>query len=158
MANKPMTEEEFLDRCRLIYRTGHARPAVLHCLDRAADALIRYVHFAATLHQVNAVPPAERGQDSYWRMEAARQQKDIFDSLVEQEVARVLKAGGNGPHQMTLANDAEGYAAVEFTAILTHPCQICATDAGAWWTRAGFCPHRRTGMETDKAFDKAFVE
>ena len=41
-----------------------------------------------------------------------------------------------------LANDAEGYALVKFAAILKHPCQICATDPTAWWTRTAYCPHR----------------
>lgn len=41
-----------------------------------------------------------------------------------------------------LANDADGYALIQLAAILTHPCQICAEDRKAWWTRPGFCPHR----------------
>lgn len=41
-----------------------------------------------------------------------------------------------------LANDSEGYAAVQLLALLTHHCQQCATDPGAWWTRPGFCQHR----------------
>ena len=41
-----------------------------------------------------------------------------------------------------LANDSEGYAAVQLLALLTHYCQQCATDPGAWWTRPGFCQHR----------------
>lgn len=42
----------------------------------------------------------------------------------------------------TLANDKEGYALVQFAAILTHPCQLCAEDPKAWWTRTAFCPHK----------------
>lgn len=41
-----------------------------------------------------------------------------------------------------LANDSEGYAAVQLMALLTHHCQLCATDSAAWWTRPGFCQHR----------------
>jgi hypothetical protein len=47
-----------------------------------------------------------------------------------------------GLHQ-TLANDVDGYALIQFAAILTHPCQQCAVDPGAWWTRPGLmCRHR----------------
>ena len=43
----------------------------------------------------------------------------------------------------TLANDVDGYALVQIAAILNHPCQTCATDPKAWWTRAAFCDHKR---------------
>lgn len=43
----------------------------------------------------------------------------------------------------TLANDADGYALQEFAAILVHPCNVCATDPQAWWTRPAFCDHDR---------------
>lgn len=45
-----------------------------------------------------------------------------------------------------LANDSEGYAAVQLMALLNHPCQSCATDPAAWWTRPGFCPHRKEAV------------
>lgn len=48
----------------------------------------------------------------------------------------------NGFHH-TLANDADGYALVQFSAILRHPCQQCATDLNAWWTRSAFCEHKK---------------
>lgn len=44
--------------------------------------------------------------------------------------------------QTRLANDQDGYAALEFAAILAHHCQRCATDRDAWWTRPGFCDHK----------------
>lgn len=43
----------------------------------------------------------------------------------------------------TLAGDPDGYALNQLAAILTHPCQACATDPKAWWTRPAFCEHRR---------------
>ena len=141
-----MTRDEFLARCELIYDTGHARPEVLGVLARSADALMRYVHYAASAKRCTAedlILISQRGHEVYWRMEAARQQKDIFDNLVEQEVARI-EAQSFPETLMTLANDGPGYAAVEFMAILTHHCQLCATDPHSWWTRPGFCSHRRT--------------
>lgn len=41
-----------------------------------------------------------------------------------------------------LANDTDGYALIQFSAILNHPCSLCATDPTAWWTRAAFCQHK----------------
>lgn len=42
----------------------------------------------------------------------------------------------------TLAGDADGYALIQFSAILNHHCQSCAVDPKAWWTRGAFCEHR----------------
>ncbi len=42
----------------------------------------------------------------------------------------------------TLAGDVDGYALIQFAAILTHHCQQCATDPSAWHTRSAFCRHR----------------
>lgn len=41
----------------------------------------------------------------------------------------------------TLANDKSGYDLIRLAAILTHPCQMCATDLHAWHTRSAFCKH-----------------
>ena len=41
-----------------------------------------------------------------------------------------------------LANDADGYALVQLSAILNHPCQQCAEDSKAWWTRSALCTHK----------------
>lgn len=46
-------------------------------------------------------------------------------------------------HARVLAGDDDGYALVKIAAILTHPCQVCATDPKAWWTRAAFCEHQQ---------------
>jgi hypothetical protein len=48
----------------------------------------------------------------------------------------------------TLAGDINGYALIQFAAILTHSCQICATDPKAWWTRPAFCPHRNRNVQS----------
>jgi hypothetical protein len=45
-------------------------------------------------------------------------------------------------NQFRLANDTVGYNVIQLFAILTHHCQICATNPDAWHTRAGFCPHK----------------
>lgn len=44
----------------------------------------------------------------------------------------------------TLANDTDGYALVQIAAILNQPCQKCAEDTKAWWTRSAFCKHKGT--------------
>jgi len=67
--------------------------------------------------------------------------------FIEDEATRTMRFS-NG---RTLANDADGYALVQFAAILTHPCQLCAEDLNAWWTRAAFCEHKRQDTNTSVA-------
>lgn len=43
----------------------------------------------------------------------------------------------------TLANDKLGYDGTYLLSILTHHCQICATNKEAWHTRPGFCNHKK---------------
>jgi hypothetical protein len=43
----------------------------------------------------------------------------------------------------TLGNDPDGYDALRLLALLTHPCQQCATDPDAWHTRWAFCQHKK---------------
>ena len=62
-------------------------------------------------------------------------QMDMFTQLWELEKDRLNN------FYVKLANDTEGYKAVEFMAILNHHCQACAIDPSAWWTRSGFCQH-----------------
>lgn len=138
-----MTKDQFLARCALIYDTGHARPEVLRVVERACDAIMRYTHYAAIKHLLEAQQLGDTPIDAHWRWQAARQQKDIFDKIIEQEVLRVTKdVSPEAGYTRTLANDPEGYKAVEVGAILTHHCQLCATDPRAWWTRSGLCTHR----------------
>lgn len=75
---------------------------------------------------MDAVMRLEGGQLRYWAgfLRDENNRTDGFDS------------------SKTLANDKTAYAAIQLLAILTHPCQKCATDPTAWHTRAGFCNHK----------------
>lgn len=44
--------------------------------------------------------------------------------------------------RQNLSGDKDGYDVIQLAAILTHPCQLCATSPNAWWTRSGMCSHR----------------
>lgn len=61
--------------------------------------------------------------------------------FIEQESRRTNHFHRHG----TLANDGDGYALIQLAAILTHPCQSCATEPEhkAWWTRPAFCEHKK---------------
>ena len=61
-------------------------------------------------------------------------QPDIAEEIMYEE----RKRDGFG----LLASDTLGYRVVTFAALLAHPCQKCATDRDAWWTRFGFCTHK----------------
>lgn len=61
-------------------------------------------------------------------------------------LAMEKKRHGYYPNR-TLANDADGYALMNFAAILNHKCQLCATDRNAWWTRGAFCTHGKGGVK-----------
>jgi len=78
----------------------------------------------------------ERWLEMVMRFEGG--QVHIFAEYLEMERKRL-----NGMYpQHCLANDLDGYALIQFAAILSHHCQKCAVDPEAWWTRPGFCEHR----------------
>lgn len=79
----------------------------------------------------------ERWVDMVMRLEGG--QTYIFAEMLELERKRL---DGMYP-QACLANDQDGYALIQFAAILTHHCQKCAVDPHAWWTRAAFCEHKK---------------
>ena len=107
-----MTKQEFLDRCANAWDAGLATPERLGLLARWVDAVLRL----------------EGGQTRRWA------------EFLADECQRcpVNSYGGIG----CLASDTDGYALVQLGAILTHPCQACATDPKAWWTRSAFCEHK----------------
>ena len=114
-----MTKEEFLARCANAFDAGLCTPQRLRILDRWTDFALRY----------NGVHLGQTGQDRY-----------LFDHL-ECESRRTAAKGFQSGHR-TLASDTDGYALIQMSAILNHPCQICAVDPKAWWTRSAMCPHR----------------
>ena len=109
-----MTKEQFLARCENAFNVGLCTPERLRLMERWLDFVLRF----------------EGGQMSF-----------VVDFLAAE------KRRNNAPTQDMaigrLAGDADGYALNQFAAILTHHCQECATDPNAWWTRSGFCDHRK---------------
>jgi len=108
-----MTETEFLARCSTIWRKGHARPELFALMRDWLDFVMRLEHTLLSTGQ--------------------SQGEHVLDFLVRE---RERLSDGR-----TLAGDADGYALQEIAAILSHPCQICASQVEAWHTRPGFCTH-----------------
>jgi len=111
-----MTEKQFIARCRNAYRAGLARPELMRLLREWVDAMLRYQHTQFSHGQ---------GQGQDWLR------------FINAEFVRT-EQGRN-----TLANDVDGYGLVQFASILSHSCQQCAESRDAWWTRPGFCQHRK---------------
>ena len=78
-----------------------------------------------------------RLEHSLFTIGGQSQLRHIWDFLTR-EKARVAKISN-----MTLASDAAGYKLVELAAIFSHPCQECAISPNAWWTRSGWCNHKK---------------
>ncbi len=78
----------------------------------------------------------EKMYDAMHRLEGG--QIEYFYEALHDEAERTQRFSNH----MQLANDTLGYAGIRLLALLTHPCQICATDKDAWHTRSGFCPHK----------------
>ena len=81
----------------------------------------------------------DRWLDFVMRFEAG--QMSYVVDFIAMEARRCERFTGH----KTLANDEDGYALIRLAAILTHPCQECATNPKAWWTRPAFCDHRSNG-------------
>lgn len=79
---------------------------------------------------------AEKWTDFVMRFEGG-QIKCLADFIADEDLRTMSFHPGK-----TLANDKLGYQVIQLMAILSHPCQKCATDKTAWHTRAGFCQHR----------------
>ena len=112
---EPLTEEQFLDRCRIAYRYGLGRPEIARLLRNQLDALMRYEHSLFSYGQT-------QGRDwlNFLNAEDERTEHGRY----------------------TLAGDEDGYALQKIAAVFSHPCQECATNPEAWHTRPGFCPHK----------------
>jgi hypothetical protein len=118
-----MTEEEFLNRCKTIYRNGHARPEVFVLMERWLDFVMRFEHTLFSHGQ---------GQGpTVWS----------FLDMERERLHRVGSERGTAA-AMTLANDPLGYELQQVAAILSHHCQKCAEDPRAWHTRSAFCSHK----------------
>ena len=112
-----MTKKEFLARCAMAWDAKVITQERLQLLAHWVDAIFRL----------------EGGQTRYWAEFLSR----------ECERCEPGSYGNIG----RLASEPDGYALIKFTAILTHPCQQCATDKHAWWTRTAFCPHLKEASE-----------
>jgi hypothetical protein len=69
------------------------------------------------------------------------QMNDVARFLVEERD----RTGGFVEGGM-LASDDDGYALFRLGAVLSHHCQACAEDPGAWHTRSAFCEHQGPGL------------
>jgi hypothetical protein len=108
-----MDKEQFLARCGNAYDMGLCSPERLKLMERWLDFVMRF----------------EGGQMSL-----------VADFLMAEK--RRCNAPGPGMAIGRLAGDDDGYALCHLAAILTHPCQACAVDSGAWHTREAFCDHK----------------
>jgi hypothetical protein len=115
-----LTKDEFLARCANAYDAGLCTPERLALLSAWVDAVLRY-------------EGAELG--------GQYDQMYYFRDFMDVEASRLVTRE-DGKAKKTLAADEDGYALVQLAAILHHPCQLCATDRNAWWTRFGFCEHK----------------
>jgi hypothetical protein len=115
--NRTLTKEDFLARCANAYDVGLITPELMQLLATWTDAMLRLEHSIFTI--------GGQSQLHY-----------VWDFLT-MEKERVAEHSN-----MTLASDAAGYKLVELTALLSHPCQECATSQHAWWTRPGWCDHK----------------
>ena len=116
MTDRKWTEEEFIARCRTIYRMGNARPDLFILMQRWLDAVMRYEHTMFSYGQ---------SQGRSWL--------DFLD----------IERGRVDPNR-TLAGDVDGYALQQIAAVFAHHCQKCAEDPQAWHTRPAFCDHKKT--------------
>lgn len=99
-------------------------------LDRCATAYDMGLCSDEIIHHI------ERVYDALHRLEGG--QFHYFYDYLEAEANRTQRFSDH----MSLANDTLGYDGIRLLAIMTHPCQVCATDKDAWHTRSGLCPHK----------------
>lgn len=79
------------------------------------------------LKAIDSLMRLEGGQTGYWVefMESERVRTNDFSA-----------------HRV-LAGDKDLYNLLQMLSILDHPCQQCAEDKDAWWTRSSFCSHNK---------------
>jgi hypothetical protein len=111
-----MTKEQFLKRCETAWDMGLINEERLDHIYQCLDFVMRLGHTFFS-----------NGQS----------QGDMVWGFLENERQRIIKN-----KQMTLASDSDLMAEANFAAVLSHPCQLCGEDTGAWHTRRGFCAHR----------------
>jgi len=63
--------------------------------------------------------------------------------IVMNELCGFAKCQTTSENFGNLAAD-PAYKTVQLASILTHPCQLCAEDTGAWHTRYAFCKHEKS--------------
>lgn len=128
---KKMNRQEFLDRCANAWDTGTINQDRLILMRDWLDAVMRF----------------EGGQLVDW-----------VRFLQEEMKRNNTQYGGTSIGAIgDLASDQDGYALQQFAAILTHPCQTCATSSNAWWTRSRFCQHKQCeqcGSKINVFFDR----
>jgi hypothetical protein len=137
-----MTRGEWLARCGTVYDLGLAQPEVLRLLAQWADAVLRLEHTLAEDEGAReAILAAVRQVDRIDTPGCSQLSSVIEAACCEWERLQANRTPDG--RLLTLANDPEGYAIIRLLAVLTHPCQQCAEDPGAWHTRPAFCKHER---------------
>ena len=104
-----MSKDDFLARCALAYDVDLITPTTIGLLDVWIDMVMRYEGSLSPL--------------------GGQQQLNYFRDILEDEAVRTEG------FKNVLVSDVEGYKVIKLIAIFSHPCQICATDKDAWWTR-----------------------
>ena len=113
-----MDKKQFLKRCETAWDMGVITEMRLDLIERCLDFVMRLDHTMFGRFQT---------------------QGDLVWNFLEAEKERI----GHG--NRTLANDTDLYSALQFAAVLCHPCQSCSEDKNAWHTRRGFCGHDKKG-------------
>lgn len=132
-----LTEEQWLARCRTVYRMGLARPEILGLLERAFDAVMRLEHSIAADSNVAYIAESALEQALKQENPHVSQMRHV-SWFVEREQARYAEGAKHFTNGAlpTLANDEVGYAVIRLLAVLNNPCQGCASSTKAWHTRA----------------------
>lgn len=146
-----MTKEDFLARCATAYDMGLVTPERAALMSRWLDVVMREGHSRLCDYRSVAGSSYQDQHDTVRRFwthswgEIARLQRNSLARFGDSGDAAIA----------TLANDVDGYSIIQFAAVLSHPCQICATDRAQWHTRPAFCPHQRDEFkqEYDAALD-----
>jgi len=143
-----MNKAEFLARCSNAYDCGLITEERMRLMESWLDVVMREGHSRVCDIRLAR---SEYHQDqwnhvnSFWTGYPGH----IPGPPQSGEVGRLLRnskrdfGGASEPSLRiciaTLANDADGYALIQFAAILTQRCQRCACDPNAAWTRGCHC-------------------
>lgn len=110
---RTLKKEQFLKRCETAWDMGIITEFRLDLVEKCLDFVMRFN---------NTIFSHGQTQGRY-----------VWDFLLR-EKERI--------GDRSLANDTDLHSAIQFAAILAHPCQKCGEDKNAWHTRRSFCQHK----------------